>query len=162
MVQTNLKQPCIECPFRRQSAPGWLGPWTAESLIDEVEHGAFVCHKSIGDTRQVDNDKLEYCAGAAIYLNNRLKLARDRTYSAYQNALKEASSEIKQSVFSNRDEFTEHHNRLGKTSGDLVNVNEEDSVIICSSGECVGCLMCADMGCVGCDCECICDCVYPA
>ena len=159
MVRTNLNQPCAECPFRRKAAPGWLGPWNVESLIDEVEHGAFVCHRSIGDTINKNNDQLEYCAGAAIYLNNHFKLARDRTYSSYQTLLKEIPQTIKESVFSNKNEFTEHHNSRGMTSGDLINKdNDNSNAIICSTEECMDCLMCVDMGCINCDCECGCEC----
>lgn len=159
MVQTNLKQPCIECPFRRNSASGWLGPWTPENLINEVEHGEFVCHKSINYLREKnDEDKLEYCAGAGIYLNNHFKLSRDKKYSKYQIELKSIQEEIKKSVFSRKEEFLEHHNKLGITSVALVSDDVGDDYIECPAGLCQGCLMCADMGCNRCDCDCGCEC----
>ncbi len=157
MVNSNLKQPCIECPFRRSSAPGWLGPWTSENLIEEVETGTFVCHRSINDLLKYDESKLEYCAGAGIYLNNHFKLSRNNEYSEYQKALKNISVEIQRSVFSRKDEFTEHHNKLGIVSGALVRDNLSDD-IECPIGLCQGCLLCADIGCRNCNCNCNCNC----
>lgn len=38
----NMKAPCVDCPFRKDSLKGWLGgPRMAEIL----EEDSFVCHK---------------------------------------------------------------------------------------------------------------------
>lgn len=64
------KKPCIDCPWRRDAIPGWLGSNTAEEWV-AVAHGEdrIECHTLIPAE----------CAGAAIYRANVVKLTRDPT-----------------------------------------------------------------------------------
>lgn len=38
----NVKSPCKDCPFRKDSMKGWLGKDRMESILNS---GAFTCHK---------------------------------------------------------------------------------------------------------------------
>ncbi|MYM92538.1 hypothetical protein GTP90_01535 [Rugamonas sp. FT81W] len=38
----NMKAPCKDCPFRKDSSKGWLG---AERMAEILEADSFVCHK---------------------------------------------------------------------------------------------------------------------
>lgn len=39
----NVKQPCRDCPFRKDSLKGWLGK---ERMTEILEARSFVCHKN--------------------------------------------------------------------------------------------------------------------
>jgi len=62
------QQPCSDCPWHRESLPGWLGSLTPDQWIRDV-HGEvlILCHAVIGPE----------CAGAAIYRANVGKRPRD-------------------------------------------------------------------------------------
>ena len=106
-VNTDLTSPCQDCPFRKSSAPGWLGPWEPDQILHEaIDREGFVCH------RTVNTPQLQWCAGAALMLNRTLKISRDRDYAAYQKLLKSNPIEIQESVFGSRDEFLVHHVRV--------------------------------------------------
>jgi hypothetical protein len=84
--------PCGDCPWTRESIPGWLGNGTVDEWIamahSEHEEG---CHTLRGAS----------CAGMAIYRANVCKSLRD------PNALKLPRD--KESVFGTLAEFREHH-----------------------------------------------------
>ncbi|GAA5141227.1 DUF6283 family protein [Thalassotalea piscium] len=42
MSLPNIKRPCSDCPFRKDSLKGWLGEQRMTEILD---HRAFVCHK---------------------------------------------------------------------------------------------------------------------
>ena len=102
---SNLR-PCPECPFRKASAPGWLGPWEPSKLLASLPYEIFPCHRTIGD----NTDSLRGCAGAAIYLNNRLEISRCHETAEHQQVLKD--SDDADSVFSGAGEFLDHHQRI--------------------------------------------------
>jgi len=69
----NLKKPCSNCPFRRDSMKGWLGEDRAQEISHDIttEQKTFSCHKTNdldenGDI--IETKKTEYCAGALILL----------------------------------------------------------------------------------------------
>lgn len=88
------KKPCHDCLWRRNAVAGWLGPLTPEQWV-QVAHGdgKVPCHALKGPQ----------CAGLAIYRGNICKLPRDR-----EALVLDAD---RQSVFSNPDEFLEHHKK---------------------------------------------------
>ena len=62
---------CAQCPFRRASCPGWTGPWTPTERLEAIRERPFPCHPTIAhDDQQIEDDTLQSCAGAAIFLNN--------------------------------------------------------------------------------------------
>ena len=97
------------------------------SILHTAE-GGFACHKTIkidddlaNDTELnvpdeflVKDDKLQFCAGSAVFLNNSFTISRDANTYEYQKQIKECSQDIKNSVFKNRPEFIEHHMHEGK------------------------------------------------
>jgi len=108
--------PCKECPFRRKSAPGWLG---AEENPEEFVKGALAdyadyplpCHATIdyNDRGWLENQYLRapLCAGALIFCKNNMKLPRDPERSESVRAVKQDHEQI----FSTPDEFMRHHAR---------------------------------------------------
>jgi hypothetical protein len=69
-------KPCVECPWRRIAAAGWLGPFSAERWI-EIAHSdeAIACHRTIKKSGTWDG--ASQCRGAAIFRANMFKLPRD-------------------------------------------------------------------------------------
>ena len=78
------KAPCHDCPWRRASIPGWLGPYTIEEWL-QVAHGEgrIECHT----VKQFDDDGWQ-CAGAAIYRANVIKQCHDPEILALPKDLK--------------------------------------------------------------------------
>jgi hypothetical protein len=65
--------PCSDCPFRRDSVPGWLGSMSAQEWRDLAHgEGSADCHA----TKQADGSAWA-CAGLAIYRANVCKSVRD-------------------------------------------------------------------------------------
>jgi hypothetical protein len=93
MKQQHTK-PCRECPWKRTSCRGWLGPETGyPQVYINAAHGEEIieCH-----TRN-----LHECAGAAIYRANVKKVTR------HGGELK--LPQDKATVFDHPDQFTQHH-----------------------------------------------------
>lgn len=107
-MKTDLKEPCHQCPFRRTSIQGWLGPWNPEDLLHQVSYGEFPCHCTIKKDG-ADTTNMQVCVGAVTYLNNKMQRSRDPQMSAAQN-LHPADHRL---AFSNPQEFIAHH-RGGK------------------------------------------------
>lgn len=72
-MKDNLKSPCIECPFRKDSLKGWLGGLTAQETHDYVLSEAnFACHM----TRKKSNENMSRCKGSQIFLNIHCKVPK--------------------------------------------------------------------------------------
>jgi hypothetical protein len=86
------KTPCSDCPFRRDSLPGWLGGYEPDQYAQLAHSDERIdCHTKIGPQ----------CAGAAIYRENVCKSPRDKSVLLLpQN---------KEKVFGRMQEFLEHH-----------------------------------------------------
>lgn len=96
------KTPCNECPWRRISARGWLGPLKAEEWIELVQSDFYVaCHKTIKVNGEVEGTK--QCAGAATFRGNVCKSPRDPEIVALPAD--------REKVFASTREFLEHHKR---------------------------------------------------
>lgn len=107
----NLKKPCSECPFRRKSPAGWLGPWDPRELLFVIGRSMFPCHRTVKpeDNYNEDAPHLESCAGMAIFLNNKVERSRDESNQLHQDMLR--GSKHAASVFRTSTEFMQHHNR---------------------------------------------------
>lgn len=123
-----LKQPCKDCPFRRDSMPGWLGARRAREIADSVyeENGmgggnVFPCHKTVdysGEDEERHGGPLQpsnaYCAGALAVVE---KEVDERglplpVQMAERLGMYDASTmKIDDSTFDSFDEFVEHHGR---------------------------------------------------
>lgn len=105
MCPNQHRQPCQECPWRRDSIPGYLG---ASNVIDFLEteesEARMPCHMQVDyerDDWREQADNAPQCAGRAIYLSNRCKSPRN------PDLLKLPADRA--SVFSFPMEFAEHH-----------------------------------------------------
>lgn len=89
-MKLKRKTTCKECPFRKKSLPGWLGPWTAMTIIQQSHsEGGLACHVSVRDLSRDGNaaDSLEellelrkkthVCVGGLQNANQCGKLFRD-------------------------------------------------------------------------------------
>lgn len=115
-MKTTLKKPCKECPFRRESAPGWLGPWDAWELATTVQYLQFPCHRTIKADTEFDDpqtEKMETCAGTTLFLMNQMKMPDDPSSRILRDKFKSLPqgelNELKAGVFSSTDEFMNHH-----------------------------------------------------
>lgn len=89
------RTPCKECPWRRVSLRGWLGPHDAKQWV-LIAHG-----EAVIDCHLLHQNKTHQCAGAAIYRANVLKECRSaRPLSLPQD---------KATVFSDPGQFLAHH-----------------------------------------------------
>lgn len=111
--------PCSECPWRRNSLPGWLGPHTAEEWVQGA-HGdhEIACHLSIphsdNDDEAGDEEMAEMttCSGAAIYRHNVCKSPR---FVPRENTLPADTS-----LVFGYGEFLQHHTLGTKSDADVV------------------------------------------
>lgn len=111
-MRFDLTEPCAQCPFRRASCPGWTGPWTPAGLLEAVRKRPFPCHSTIAHNDQrIEDDTLQSCAGAAIFLNNSGETCCTGWTRHHQEQLKEAPTAIRESVFDTRQELLAHHGR---------------------------------------------------
>jgi hypothetical protein len=111
-MRFDLTEPCADCPFRRKSCPGWTGPWKPADLLEAVGDRPFPCHKTVShDEQRIEDDTLQSCAGAALFLNNTGKLCQSGWTVHHQERLETAPEEIRKSVFGTREQFLSHHNR---------------------------------------------------
>lgn len=92
--------PCNECPWRRNAAPGWLGPYSADEWL-EIAHSEapIACHKTVG--RQGWQEKSRQCQGAAIFRANVAKQPMNPTMAQ--------GPRDTQQVFRSNAEFKDHH-----------------------------------------------------
>lgn len=85
------KQPCHDCPMRRNAIPGWLGSSTPDEYRSLCHSDARVdCHAILG----------QQCAGVAIYRKNVCKRADPPLLSLPAD---------RQAVFATPMEFVAHH-----------------------------------------------------
>lgn len=98
-------QPCGDCPWRRKSAPGWLGSEaTPEEWVQRAAAEAYVeCHL----------DASRHCAGIAIFRGNTGKRPR------HPQVLR--LDPDRETVFASHREFIEHHRSLGIVSSERPN-----------------------------------------
>jgi hypothetical protein len=107
------KTPCNQCPFRRKSAPGYLGADNPEHFIQTTLAEVHMpCHCAINyekkDWQTKQYPKAALCAGALTFLKNTCKLPRD---AVLREAMKEIPANHAE-VFSFAPQFLEHHNSL--------------------------------------------------
>lgn len=96
-----VKDPCNECPWRRDAAPGHLGPHSAMEW-HRIAHGesAIACHKTIRVSGEWAPGTRQ-CRGAAIFRENVCKNPRNPTI--------ETGPRDMETVFATDEEFIEHH-----------------------------------------------------
>lgn len=59
MNLTICKKLCNECPFSKNSLPGWLGSHTVQGILDSQQfEGLFSCHKVRGENESENEKKI--------------------------------------------------------------------------------------------------------
>jgi hypothetical protein len=65
----NVKKPCANCPFRKDSLKGWLGK---ERMTEILDADSFVCHKKTDKQcagHMLINDQANACIEHHNYIN---------------------------------------------------------------------------------------------
>lgn len=72
-----VKEPCNECPWRREAARGYLGPYDPRKWVRiALSEDPIACHKTIKVTNPLegigswDHPQIRQCRGAAIFREN--------------------------------------------------------------------------------------------
>jgi len=74
-----IKTPCVECPFRRDSAPGYLGGYTPEMYLKATfSPASLACHKSKG-FHEGEIEEQRVCTGLAAFRANNGYIASVQT-----------------------------------------------------------------------------------
>lgn len=113
-MKTDFREACNQCPFRRKSLPGWLGPWTASEIVLSLAATPFPCHQTITDpdddkVRDFEDDSLQGCAGAAIFLNNKVERSYCPETMEHQAKVADVDDSVKREVFKWGHEFVDYH-----------------------------------------------------
>jgi len=91
-MKCNLTTPCNDCPFRKNSLPGWLGAWESPEqlfgFIITVER-EFPCHLTMTDKDEKDKPESEmsYCRGAVMFMKKLGKLPRNPVLAKMVNSV---------------------------------------------------------------------------
>lgn len=96
MIIPIKKRPCNDCPFRKDSLPGWLGNKMEEHVLSD----SFVCHKTLS------GKKLQ-CAGHMLLTKNTNLIVRISL--AMELDLGLSGREL---VFENVQDCISHHTNL--------------------------------------------------
>jgi hypothetical protein len=104
------KKPCNECPFRKQSAPGYLGEtsYNPTTFLLSIEHDPIPCHLAVDwddDDSNPDDHRYEIpCIGGLQFLRNTAKMPRNPEYCTLRNQV-----QLNNEVFQTRQQFIDHH-----------------------------------------------------
>lgn len=114
--RTAASQPCRECPFRRTSMKGYLGPWpNPEEIIRQAfSEAGFTCHMTINDRK--NPNKYRVCTGSLVCANKSAKLYRDHNLQRLQGKAEDPGD-----IMGMR-EFCEYH----KQEEEADDADEED------------------------------------
>ncbi|TSP14013.1 hypothetical protein [Cupriavidus campinensis] len=97
--------PCVECPARRDSKPGYLGGYSAEMYLSVMHSPASIaCHLSPG-FQEGDIARQNHCTGVAIYRANVGHFCGSSADFATLKAGRNVAA-----VFASPEEFFNHHN----------------------------------------------------
>lgn len=113
-MQRAIKSPCVECPFRRDSAPGYLGGYTPEMYLEAVRSPAsLACHKSAGfHEGKIESQRV--CTGLAAFRANIGHIASvvHPQYGVVPSQAHESTQYVgcdDEHYFGNEQEFYDHH-----------------------------------------------------
>lgn len=105
--KTSKKQhnkPCRECPWRKASAPGWLGASEPGEFLAQSDSGMRMpCHLHVDYEKpdwQAQTQRAPQCAGRAIFQANRCQLPAEGNLKLPAD---------REAVFSWPHEFVAHH-----------------------------------------------------
>lgn len=106
------KKPCDDCPFRKNSLPGWLGPHSVEEFVQYYQMDyPYPCHKTLVEERDAGDLELRdgehICIGLVHTRNNSCKRARDNQSSLRQEEIRLKGE--KNECFTHISQFVKHH-----------------------------------------------------
>lgn len=103
MTELKHKTPCNECPWRRSHVPGWLGGYSIDTFLNQVQFDGppIPCHKTLEDGSTGE----AMCAGALIFMKNSAKSPQHPAYGDALDHVKKNTDDI----FRWPHEFREHH-----------------------------------------------------
>lgn len=105
---TPLGSGCKECPYKKNSLPGYLGEssWDPESFLTQLDLSTLhPCHFSV-NWEEDDYRKAHVCKGAIQFAKNTAKMLNDPDAEAIRRTL-EPNSEF----FGRRQDFIDHHSK---------------------------------------------------
>jgi hypothetical protein len=111
MENKKLKQPCNQCPYRKDSTKGWLGEasYDPESFLQQLHLPTpHPCHVRVDWNGATKNDIecAPHCIGELQFMNNSLKLSR---YPEFIELQKEVGKNDE--LFKWESEFIRHHKK---------------------------------------------------
>jgi hypothetical protein len=104
-----MRQPCNECPYRKDSAPGYLGSesYNPNAFLTQLELELLhPCHMTVDWEADDESQVLEapICAGALQFAKNICKMLQP-----YPESLRKELKVDDSIVFGTRHEFVSHH-----------------------------------------------------
>lgn len=125
-MKFNKLKPCAGCPFRTNAAPGWLGDYTPQEVIQHLQNEIpFVCHIDVEngpgysdpEWQEWADKHANHCGGALIMQRKMAKLPRDPDHCAAVRAVDPQTT-----ILFPPQVFIEHHesgpqSRLSKVKG---------------------------------------------
>lgn len=119
---------CNQCPWRRTSAPGWLGASTPEQFLAQAESETRMpCHCTVDYSRadwEAQVQAKPRCAGHAAYLRNRCKMPQDPSLAEFVRSVDRDPE-----VFGRPEQFLEHHGGdVSRAMGILLGIDNGDPI----------------------------------
>lgn len=94
--------PCNDCPWRRTSTRGWLGPFSASDWVSLAQSDMPVaCHLTIDRDDDWEQPGVKQCRGVAMFRKNICKAPRDPAVVV--------GPRDTEKVFGRGTEFMDHH-----------------------------------------------------
>ena len=108
-------EPCNDCPFRRNSLPGWLGNHESSEEITDILNLdlKFPCHMHVNFLMGEDESLMSFeeacsqarhCVGGLAFMNNKCKLSQDKEIAALQKEVGKRDD-----CFAMANEMIRHH-----------------------------------------------------
>jgi hypothetical protein len=109
---------CKVCPFRKTSAPGWLGAYTLGTLFSSIWKGfPFFCHSSMDYERPdweehaLTNPRAgKHCVGGLVFAHKIMAPDREIKYPEVRDARERVLKIVDQVECMEPREFMAHHN----------------------------------------------------
>lgn len=104
-----LKTPCNDCPFRKDSAPGWLGPYSGPLALHQfiMSETPFPCHLTHEEKDLAPgvagSEKHPLCSGAIAYMKKNGKRPRNPALAGLVSACNDTEGILA------LPEFFQHH-----------------------------------------------------
>lgn len=88
------QKPCAECPFRKNTPAGWLGPWTPDEVFAVVHgEGGLACHVDVGLKGEgLPIEDYKPCVGSLMHANITHKCYRNKRLRVLQDGLENADT----------------------------------------------------------------------